>query len=85
LLYRRTRGREGLGAGDPKLLGAIGLWTGWAALPVILFLAALAGIGAALAGGRGRLDRMPFGSLIAAAAMIWSGLAAAGYVLPAAL
>jgi leader peptidase (prepilin peptidase)/N-methyltransferase len=83
--YRGARGREGLGAGDPKLLGAIGLWTGWAALPVILLLAALAGIGVALTSGRGRFDQMPFGTLLAVAAMIWSGLAAAGYPLPATL
>ena len=33
--YRRLRGREGLGGGDPKLLGAIGLWVGWAMLPFV--------------------------------------------------
>lgn len=81
-LYGRARAREGLGQGDPKLLGAIGIWTGWAALPAILLLAALAGLGAALAGRRGRLDRMPFGTLMILAAIIWSGLAAAGYRLP---
>jgi leader peptidase (prepilin peptidase)/N-methyltransferase len=78
LAYRRWRGREGLGGGDPKLLGAIGLWTGWAALPSILLLAALMGLCAALVMGRGRLDRMPFGTLLALATMLWSGLAAAG-------
>jgi len=82
LAYRRWRGREGLGRGDPKLLGAIGLWTGWTALPVIILLAALAGIVAALVGGRSRLDRMPFGTLLALATMLWSGLAAAGLELP---
>ena len=82
LAYRRWRGREGLGGGDPKLLGAIGLWTGWAALPVIILLAALAGIAGALATGRGRLDRMPFGTLLAIATILWSGFAAAGLALP---
>ncbi len=43
--YRQLRRAEGMGAGDPKLMGAIGLWTGWALLPFILALASLIGIG----------------------------------------
>ncbi|MGZ9114258.1 MAG: prepilin peptidase, partial [Brevundimonas sp.] len=31
--YRRLRGREGLGGGDPYLLAAIGAWVGWIGLP----------------------------------------------------
>ena len=77
LAYRRSRGREGLGAGDPKLLGAIGLWTGWVALPAILLFAALAGLGVAVVQGRSRLDRMPFGTLLAGAAVVWTGMLAA--------
>jgi len=75
--YRRFRGREGLGAGDPKLLGAIGLWIGWFALPAILLLAALAGLAVAVFQGRSRLDRMPFGTLLAAAAILWTAALAA--------
>jgi leader peptidase (prepilin peptidase)/N-methyltransferase len=75
--YRRSRGREGLGAGDPKLLGAIGLWTGWFALPAILLIAALAGLAVAILQGRSRLDRMPFGTLLAAAAILWTAVLAA--------
>lgn len=74
--YRRSRGREGLGAGDPKLLGAIGLWTGWFALPAILLIAALTGLAVAVAQGRSRLDRMPFGTLLAAAAILWTAVLA---------
>ena len=76
LSYRRIRGREGLGAGDPKLLGAIGLWTGWFALPPILLIAALGGLAVAIAQGRSRLDRMPFGTLLAAAAILWTAVLA---------
>ncbi|MBA4773439.1 MAG: prepilin peptidase, partial [Sphingomonas sp.] len=70
---RMVRGRDGLGGGDPKLLGAIGLWTGWALLPVIMFVAALAGLGVALfwilAGREVRGDdRLPLGTLMALAA-----------------
>ena len=43
-LYRRLRGREGLGLGDAKLLMAAGAWLGWRALPWVVLLAALAGL-----------------------------------------
>lgn len=48
LAYKQLRGREGLGMGDAKLLGALGAWFGWQALPFILLLAALLGLGWAL-------------------------------------
>lgn len=72
-IYKRLRGREGLGGGDPKLLGAIGLWLGWRMLPSVLLLAALTGLAFVLVGMlRGRAakldDRMPFGALLAIAA-----------------
>lgn len=70
--YRAWRGREGLGGGDPKLMGAIGLWLGWAALPMLLLLASLIGLGAVLAMmAMGRkpkaTTRMPFGIMLAMA------------------
>ena len=46
LLYRRLRGREGLGAGDPKLLGAIGLWLGPLGVVKTLLGASLIGLAA---------------------------------------
>lgn len=75
--YRWLRGREGLGGGDPKLFGAIGAWLGWSALPFVLLLASLAGLGAvATAMLRGQAisatTRLPFGSLLAVAAFpVW--------------
>ncbi len=71
--YRWWRGREGLGGGDPKLFGAIGLWLGWRLLPPVLLLAALIGIGVAgfrLASGRAVRgdDALPLGTLLAIAA-----------------
>lgn len=42
--YRSLRGREGLGRGDPILLGGIGGWLGWQVLPTILLFAALSGL-----------------------------------------
>ena len=74
LLYRWLRDREGLGAGDPKLFGAIGLWIGWEALPMVLLISALIGLATALSQGRTRFDRMPFGTLLAVGAMLWTAL-----------
>lgn len=53
--YRRLRGREGMGLGDAKLLGAAGAWVGWEGLPsVILAASALALAGALVMAMRGR-------------------------------
>jgi len=73
-VYRRLRGREGLGRGDAKLLAAGGAWVGASGLPTVLAgaaLAALVAAGAMMLAGR-RLDRysaLPFGPFLAAA--IW--------------
>lgn len=80
-LYRQIRGRVGLGGGDPKLFGAIGLWLGWRALPVVLLFAALAGLAIVLAKAvAGRrptaTDRLPLGTLLAAAAFLCWALTA---------
>ena len=76
-VYRRVRGRTGLGGGDPKLLGGIGLWLGWASLPYVLIGASALGLcGVAVLFFRGRAvagdTRLPFGALMALAAFpIW--------------
>lgn len=72
--YRSLRGREGLGLGDAKLLGALGAWFGWQALPFILLLAASLGLVAVLAAmslGRsvGGATRVPLGTFLALAAV----------------
>ncbi len=74
--YRLVRKREGLGAGDSKLFGAIGLWLGWQALPFVLLGASAAGLAMALMlAARGRVTaqtRLPLGTLMAAAAFpLW--------------
>ena len=77
--YRRWHGREGLGAGDAKLLAALGAWVGASGLPSVVLLASLLALAAALAarwfrmGGKlhGALhDRVPFGPALAAAGWI---------------
>lgn len=74
LAYRALRGRDGLGGGDAPMLGAIGAWVGWFALPIVLFLAALAGIAIAIARKMRTNDhepiakmRLPLGTLMALA------------------
>lgn len=71
--YRRLRGREGLGGGDPKLFGAIGAWLGWQALPLVLLGAGCIGLAALLLMRlRGRaIDaavKLPLGTFLALAA-----------------
>ena len=48
LLYRLVRRREGMGGGDPKLLGALGAWVGPGTCPFVLLGAGLFGLGAVL-------------------------------------
>jgi leader peptidase (prepilin peptidase)/N-methyltransferase len=72
-LYRRLRGREGMGGGDPKLLGALGAWVGALQLPAVLLGAGLLGLAVILAMRlRGETvtatSRLPLGTLMAVAA-----------------
>jgi leader peptidase (prepilin peptidase)/N-methyltransferase len=46
--FRLATGRHGMVYGDFKLLAALGAWLGWKALPLIVFVSALAGIVVAL-------------------------------------
>ena len=82
--YRMIRGREGLGGGDPKMLGGIGCWLGWTGLPLVILGASLVGIIVAIAwrlrGKSVAADTMlPFGSLMAIAAFpLWLYQTASG-------
>lgn len=77
VLYRRLRGRDGLGQGDAKLLAASGAWVGLAGLPYVLLGGVVAGLlfaGAmALRGQRlSARTRIPFGPCLAIATwLIW--------------
>ncbi len=65
-LYRRLRGRDGLGLGDVKLLAAAGAFVSWEGLPSVVLIAAIAGLivvlGSTAFGRKIALDqRLPFG------------------------
>jgi len=67
--YRLIRGKEGMGAGDFKLLAALGAWLGWQLIPSIILLASAVGavVGIALIVLR-QHDRevpIPFGPYLA--------------------
>ena len=69
-LYRRLRGRNGLGMGDAKLLAAAGGWVGFAGLPSVVLLASGAALCWAVASGlrRGGVRAgkvVPFGPFLA--------------------
>jgi leader peptidase (prepilin peptidase)/N-methyltransferase len=76
-LYRRLRGREGLGLGDVKLAGVAGAWLDWMSIPIAIEIAALAAIAVFAirhyAGGRAfdAAAKFPFGLFLAPS--IWLG------------
>ncbi|WP_114951798.1 prepilin peptidase [Sphingosinicella terrae] len=77
LSYRRLRGREGMGGGDPKLVAALGAWLGVLQLPYLLLGSGLLGLASVLL-MRMRGDtvtattRLPLGTLLALTAWpIW--------------
>ncbi|WP_068077521.1 prepilin peptidase [Novosphingobium lentum] len=48
-IYRRSRGRDGMGQGDPPLMGAVGLWLGPLGVVEVLLGASIIGIVGAIA------------------------------------
>ena len=73
-LFKLATGKEGMGYGDFKLLGAIGAWLGWKMLAVVILLSSLVGaiVGIALIvfTRHGRNTPIPFGPYLAAAGLI---------------
>ncbi len=73
-LFKIMTGKEGMGYGDFKLLGALGAWMGWQFLPLIILMSSVVGAAVGLVlMGSGKMQRdkpMPFGPFIAAAGWI---------------
>jgi leader peptidase (prepilin peptidase) / N-methyltransferase len=76
-IYRRLRGREGIGLGDVKLAAVAGVWLDWHMMPIAIDIAATAALAVymtrQLASGRSirPTGRIPFGLFLAPA--IWIG------------
>lgn len=72
--FKLIRGKEGMGYGDFKLLGALGAWFGWQMLPLIILLSslvgAIVGISLMVFARHGRNVPIPFGPYLAAAGLI---------------
>jgi len=72
--YFRLRGVEGLGMGDVKMLAMIGAFLGWPLMLLTLVLASFAGscVGIALMLARraGARTKLPFGTFLAAGALV---------------
>jgi leader peptidase (prepilin peptidase)/N-methyltransferase len=68
-LFKLVTGKEGMGYGDFKLLGAIGAWFGWQLLPAVILLSsvtgALIGVGLILFRSADRSTAIPFGPFLA--------------------
>ncbi len=73
LVYKKYRKQDGMGVGDPKLFGALGIWLGWQSLPMTLLVASGIGIAIVLVmhfTAKGHRTAFPFGSYLSVAACL---------------
>ncbi len=74
MTFQLFTGKQGMGAGDFKLLAALGAWLGWMALPIVVLIASLLGVVVALLmRWRGSLqagEPLPFGPCLVVAAWV---------------
>jgi leader peptidase (prepilin peptidase)/N-methyltransferase len=64
-LYKRVRGRDGLGLGDAKLLAGAGAWAGWQALPSVVLIGSLLALAWVLVKRPDPAQPFPFGPFLA--------------------
>lgn len=86
-LFKLITGKEGMGYGDFKLLGALGAWLGWQMLPLIILLSsavgAVVGIALIVIARHGRNVPIPFGPYLAGGgliALLWGQALTHGYL-----
>lgn len=72
--YKQIRKREGLGAGDPKLLAALALWLGVVGTVATLLGAALIGLAEALGRRRKGDEALPLGAFLCLAGGLVAGV-----------
>ncbi len=87
-IFKLLTGKEGMGQGDFKLLGALGAWMGWQALPLILFISSLigavVGITLIILRDHDKNVPIPFGPYLAAAGwlyLLWGNFLTENYFL----
>lgn len=72
--YSRVRGKEGMGMGDLKMFAMVGAFLGWPLVWITLIMSSILGIAIGgtvlLISRRGLGTRIPFGTFIAAAALV---------------
>ncbi len=85
--FKLTTGKEGMGYGDFKLLGALGAWLGWQLLPLVILLSsvvgAVVGISLMIVARHGRNIPIPFGPYLAGGGLIalfWGQTLTQGYL-----
>jgi len=71
-VYRMITGKEGMGYGDFKLLGALGAWVGWQMIPLVLVFSSISGMvfGYFLSKKKSKDNPIPFGPFLALSGFI---------------
>lgn len=76
--FKMITGKEGMGYGDFKLLGALGAWLGWQMLPMVILISSVMGVAVGIVGmlfaGQKRGTTIAFGPFLAVAgwiAFVW--------------
>lgn len=76
-VYKKITSRDGIGGGDSKMIGAVGIWVTWFSLPLVMVSASLLGIAMIIARNVARrkfsgTGRIAFGPPIALSSwVIW--------------